>query len=263
MPTFRIKKSDSLTQNDDGKVVAVFSKAAMDRFDESLLGLGNINQPSKAIDSIAAVFDLEGFTNFCKQIEPHLSVPLFLSHFLKWLMDEIKSEMVNKSYPKGSSLWSPLPYFVKFMGDGLLVLWESTEMSDIQRRNVIVACKNIREKYSAEFAPSISNKVVDIPQRLRCGLARGTVYSVGNGNDFVGSCINMAARLQKMPGLSFAFNRRGIDLETSSSFFKNDVLIKRIEIRGIGENELVGVLKAEFSKLDEADKEFYRNANGK
>ena len=262
MSTFQAKKNEHLTEIVDGKSVELLSKAAMDRFDESLLGLGVISQPSKAIDSIAAVFDLEGFTNFCKQIEPHLPVPLFLSTFLKWLMDEIKGEMIRKNHPKGSSLWSPLPYFVKFMGDGLLVLWDSTSMSDAQRRNVIAACKNIRRKYSTKFVPTISDKVVDIPHRLRCGLARGTVYSVGDGNDYVGSCINMAARLQKLPGLSFAFNRRGIDLATENAFYKNDVLIKRIAIRGIGENELIGVLKIEFTALSDADKTFYRNAIG-
>ena len=38
--------------------------------------------------------------------------------------------------------------------------------------------------------------VSEPPPVLRCGLARGTVFSVGNRSDFVGSCINMAARLQ-------------------------------------------------------------------
>lgn len=262
MPTFKTVESDYLTETIETKPTRLLLKSALERFDESLLGLGDISQRSEATDSIAAVFDLEGFTNFCKQIEPHLSVPLFLSNFLKWLMTQIRSEMTNKAYAKGASLWCPLPYFVKFMGDGLLVLWDSTSMSDYQRRNVIVSANNICKEYRSKFLPSISDKIVDSPHRLRCGLARGTVYSVGNGNDYIGSCINMAARLQKLPGLSFSFNRRGIDLATEASFFKNGILIKRIAIRGIGENELVGILKVEFNALSEADREFYRKVNG-
>jgi len=262
MPTFKTDESDYLTEDVDGKPTRLLATGAFGSFNEALLGLGDISQPSQAIDSIAAVFDLEGFTNFCKQIEPHLSVPLFLSHFLKWLMGELKDEMTKKKHTNGASLWSPLPYFVKFMGDGLLVLWNSTSMSDMQRRNVVVAANNICNNYENEFIPTISDKVVDTPHRLRCGLARGTVYSVGNGNDYVGSCINMAARLQKLPGLSFAFNRRGFDLQTESAFYKNKVLIKKIAIRGIGENELVCILKSQFDELKGTDKSFYRNAGG-
>src|SRR6185503_19067907 len=110
------------------------TSAAAERFDSSLLGLGDLDEASAATDAIAAVFDLEGFTNFCKQIEPQLSVPLFLSEFLSWLMEDVKNEMVNEVAPEGFSVFSPLPFFVKFMGDGILFLWDSSDMSEANRR---------------------------------------------------------------------------------------------------------------------------------
>ena len=124
----------------------------------SLLGVGDLAQPATSTDAIAAVFDLEGFTNFCKQIEPQLSVPLFLSQFLSWLMDDVKNEMVKDIAPEGFNVWSPLPFFVKFMGDGILFLWDSSDMSEANRRNVVVSLHQVCDHYSSGFLSEIRKK---------------------------------------------------------------------------------------------------------
>src|SRR4029077_11901818 len=69
------------------------------------------------------------------------------------------------------------------------------------------------KRLSGNFLSKLRSTMVDPPPVLRCGIARGTVFCVGDGEDYVGSCINMAARLQRLQGISFAFNRRGFDLE--------------------------------------------------
>ncbi|MGH9808931.1 MAG: hypothetical protein ACRD9W_17060, partial [Terriglobia bacterium] len=70
MPTYKYSSKDVVEIEVDGKKIAVLSKAAYDRFNPSLLGLGDIGQKSNARDCIAAVFDLEGFTAFCNQMDP-------------------------------------------------------------------------------------------------------------------------------------------------------------------------------------------------
>jgi hypothetical protein len=81
------------------------------------------------------------------------------------------------------------------------------------------------------------------------------VFSVGNGEDFVGPCINIASRLQKMSSLTFCLSRRGFDIEkhmpaeTSAKY-----LLKSVALRGIGEDELVWVRKEEFIELTDEDK---------
>jgi hypothetical protein len=87
------------------------------------------------------------------------------------------------------------------------------------------------------------------------------VYSVGNGNDYVGSCINMAARIQKSPGATFAYSRRGINLDdaTADDFFKTRVVVKKMTMRGIGEKELICILKSEFDQMSADDKKHYRD----
>lgn len=262
MRTYAVSNGDFARVEIDGEKRRLLTREAFDRFNPSLLGLGTLTSEAIATDSIAAMFDLDGFTTFCKQIEPHLSVPVFLSAFLEWLMSQIKTEMTHEEYPEGIALWGPLPFFVKFMGDGLLVLWDVSRSDDNARRNIIVTAREICLRYRTEFFPRIESVVSDPPPVLRCGLARGTVFSVGNRSDFVGSCINMAARLQKLPGVTFAFNRRGIktDDPAAAEFFRQEIVVKRTSVRGIGDNELVCMPAFEFDAMPAEDRARYEDA---
>ena len=85
------------------------------------------------------------------------------------------------------------------------------------------------------------------------------VYSVGDGNDFVGHCINLAARLQKLPGILFAFALRGFDPESCNKDYFEDLVLKKIAIRGMGNEELVYVRKKDFDKMLDEDKAFYHD----
>jgi class 3 adenylate cyclase len=245
----------------DGKNRRALSKDAFGAFNLAVLGLGDVSAPAKPTDAIAGVFDLESFTNFCKQIEPHLAVPAYLHAFLTWLMSELRDEMRDKQHGNDIILWCPLPFFVKFLGDGLLVLWDCAEMTDVTQRNVVISCRQICIDYTEDFVPTLKGKLVDPPTNLRCGVARGTVFSVGEGQDYVGSCINLAGRLQKLPGISFSFNRRGFNLDDPMQvkFFSDDITIKQVSIRGIGDHELIGVLKKELQQLSPKDRKFYKD----
>lgn len=73
--------------------------------------------------------------------------------------------------------------------------------------------------------------------------------TIGNGDDYVGSCINIAARLQKLSFLAMAVSRRGITLTEDQGF-----TVKKVELAGIGKGELVYVKKASFEKLPPKEK---------
>ena len=75
----------------------------------------------------------------------------------------------------------------------------------------------------------------------------------------VGSCINLAARLEKLPGVSLSFSARGFDPESrwKPDDRKNWLLVK-VAIRGIGDNELVYIRKADYDRLNAKDKKIYR-----
>jgi hypothetical protein len=264
VPVFKSSNADYINIDIDGTSKRVFKAEKFDSFDLSILGLGDVKQKSQPIESLAAVFDLEGFTNFCGQIDPQLSVPIFLQSFLSWVLDQIKKETTKKKYSQGYELWNALPFYTKFLGDGLLIIWDTSKMSPVAIRNVIVSAEIICGNYLNNFYPDTRRKLVNPPAKLRCGLALGRVFSVGEGNDYVGACINVAARLQKLPGITFAFNTKGIDMDEAckghGGFFKNSIVTKEVTIRGISQNEKIGIKKVEFENMSPEDRKLYKSS---
>ena len=244
----------------DNKKVRLLKREVFENFNPSLLDLGDIKKESQAIPAIAAVFDLKGFTNFCKQIDPHLSVPLYLSSFLDWIFAAIRTETTQKETKDGVTLWHALPFYTKFLGDGLLILWDVTQMKQIAQHNLIISLDAICETYQDDFFPPMKRKVCDPPPVLRCGMTKGTVYSVGDGNDFVGPCINLAARLQKFPGITFAFARRGFDPESRwDKEVLADWVLKKVAIRGLTNEELIYLRKEDVDRLLKDDRSYFHD----
>lgn len=242
------------------KVIKLLDNARYDQFNPLLLGLGDIASPSKQEESLAAVFDLSGFTNFCSQVDPHLAVPEYLSRFLDWLFNQLKVESVEETYPQGKKLWANLPFLAKFLGDGVLFLWNTLGMSGEEICNVVVSLYVICSRYVKIFLPEVKKTVTSPPNALRCGIARGTVFSVGNGEDYVGPCINIAARLQKLSLLSFCVSRRGFDFKKyMAEGYASRFVLKSTVLRGIGENELVWVPEKQFKALPEKEKTLFKN----
>jgi hypothetical protein len=254
MATFKIEQSDYINVKKGTSAKKLVKKAAFNAFNESILGLGTIESKSKQVNALSVIFDLEGFTDFCKQIDPQLAISEYLGEFLKWIFAQIRKEIINKESDEGYETYCSLPFLSKYLGDGVLFLWDTEGMSDTNIMNVVVSMKIICQNYKSDFLLKISKRVSSPPKKLRCGIARGAIYSVGNGNDFVGPCINMSARLQKLNSLSFCFSRRGFIYEVNPDMEK-EVLVKKVNIRGIGSEELVCVLRNEFVALEESDKE--------
>ncbi|HEX6183041.1 MAG TPA: hypothetical protein VFZ44_03950, partial [Pyrinomonadaceae bacterium] len=109
-----------LTKIEKGHTHLTLSAADFKLFNPEILGLGNISADGEKMDALAAVFDLEGFTSFCNQMEPHLVIPEFLNDFLNWLFNETSGEFIKSQTTKKVILWGSLPVFAKFLGDGIL-----------------------------------------------------------------------------------------------------------------------------------------------
>ena len=137
MKIYRPDQNSFITVEKEGKKKNLLKKEVFDQFNPSLLGLGDIKQPSIAISAICCVYDLGGFTNFCKQIDPQLSVSSYLSGFLDWIFDKIRDKVVWERFEEGISLYHALPFYTKFLGDGLLILCDTCDMSPAAQHNVI------------------------------------------------------------------------------------------------------------------------------
>jgi hypothetical protein len=133
-------------------------------------------------------------------------------------------------------------------------------MSEEQICRLAATLYEINYNYKHEFYPHMTMVVNKPPSVLRCGLARGKVFSIGDGRDYVGHCINNASRLSHMGPLSFAFPHRGFQVrEHMPAEYFRIFIPKYVSIRGVGDNELIWLVKAEFDSLPEKTKEQYRN----
>jgi class 3 adenylate cyclase len=266
MGLFKQQSTDYVKVTIGNRTGWALSQDKYDAFNVSILGLGDLEREAREIDAIAVNLDLEAFTNFCKQPDAHLSVPHFTREFLTWLMNKLKGA-TTVSFPNPAlvpknlvPLYSHLPFFVKFMGDGVLVLYDASLMDAVGRRNVIVNYAGICTEYRKAFLPVQRGKFVDCPPCLHCGIALGKVYAIGDGNDFIGSSINMSSRLLRLPGIRFAFNRKGFDLSGPNlpPFF-NEIVIVRAPIRGVNDAELAGFHKSNWDTLSAQDKSNYHH----
>lgn len=225
-------------------------RSFFDNFNPEFIGLEDLTRQKKTFEGLAVILDLKDFTGFCDQRDPQHEVPRFLDRFLKWLFGRIREELFDGDDGADVILWSHLPIFGKFLGDGILLLWDATSISPEARRNLVQAFDIICSDYTTVFLKKTKGLFTKPPSKLRCGIAQGQVTSIANGNDYVGLCINIASRLQKLAddAFSFGFTRKGLDEKERKNWYQNFRLIK-IPIRGVSKPELVYVLRNEFSVL--------------
>jgi len=231
-------------------------------FNPDILGLGDISQDGKYVQAIAAFYDLEGFTSFSNQVDSHLVIPEFLQRFIDWLFASLAEKFKKSQTDKAITIWGSLPFFTKFLGDGILFLWDTAYSStNTDITNIIQILDEITNEYQTNFLPEIKKHVSKPPLKLRCGVARGQIISIGDDRDYVGSCINIAARLQKLSQLTFAISRRGLDLSqvSGANSYWQEFILKKVELRGIGDEELVYVKRREFRRLPTGERRLFKN----
>lgn len=232
----------------------------VNQFNPSMLALGDISTPCQEKEAIVAVCDLTGFTKFCNQVDSYLAIPRFLSDFLEWFFNSIREELTEKNYKKHTSFWADFPALVKFLGDGLLLVWNTRNMMEDQICRIVVSLYNICRTYRYKFYPEINMVVNKPPSVLRCGIARGKVFTVGNGKDYVGHCINNASRLSQLSPLSFCFPHSGFQVrDHMPEEYAKLFIQKYLSVRGVGENELIWVVKDEFDRLPERSRGLFRD----
>jgi len=229
------------------------------QFDPTMLELGDLSAPCQEKEAIVAVFDLTGFTAFCNQVDAYLAIPRFLSDFLDWIFTAIRQRITGKDFNGENALFAELPMMVKFLGDGLLILWNARHMGEDQVCRLAAGLFDITCAYRRDFYPRVSMVVDKPPAILRCGVARGKVLSVGGGKDYVGHCVNHASRLCHL-GLSFCLPHRGFQVrEHLPPKYLSMFVPKLVYIRGVGANELVWVIKEDFERMPPENKAMFRN----
>ena len=255
------KREPKYTQKDEEKGRFWLRKSVFEQFGPSMLGLEDILANKETFEALAVIVDLKDFTVFCDQRDPHLVVPQFVKTFLEWLFDRVRAELLIEEAGNNVILWSHLPFFGKFLGDGVLLLWDVTEMGGDAKISIVESFDIICTDYETKFLPSLKQHISTPPSKLRCGMAQGQVTSIADGRDFVGLCINIASRLQKLAdgSFSFAFTQKGLEPEEGTVWHESrDFRLIKIPIRGIFKDELVYVPNSEFRKLSKNLRRAYR-----
>lgn len=134
----------------------------------------------KPCEVLALVIDLRGFSLFCEQ-------PSIESPYTCGLMSAFY-HMVNRSL-----LRFP-PEMTKFMGDGVLAIWETTPADrEIAVTVALEAALSLRNRWKVvQGSPHFSHGA---PEAVGAGICFGLASHLEVGNDYIGRPINIASRL--------------------------------------------------------------------
>lgn len=174
---------------------------------------------SKPMRAIVMIYDISGFSKFFNQPDVQEYVPLFLNHISSAFSTVFNGGLMYWSSPdKPVARLGIDAVHEKFMGDGCMYIglplngaldFPPSDIGYLCNRlwNIQNNFHKIRKKTS-EFIP-----VFDLPDAVRIGLAKGTVYELVNARsrqrEYLGVCINLASRLHKYcSGLSFVASAR-------------------------------------------------------
>lgn len=202
---------------------------------------------------IVAVLDLEGFTNFFNKASPNQSIIVasYVNGFLSWLNHRLDLE--------GKRL--PRPRLSKFLGDGVLYVWETEEGKTEQiALDLMNFCWNITRSKTDKYEESFRRQFIrqlgkkwdcEYPKHLRASLATGFAVKYTRRNhppEYVSECINIASRLYGIhPELYFvAHSDLFLDdeIKTAANYVE-----KRIKIKGIDKQIAIFIDKDDFDAL--------------
>lgn len=210
---------------------------------------------------VAVIFDLSGFSKFFNMPDLQSYIPRYLNFIF---------EVVESAFTGGPTKWSeapllPLPILPahrKFLGDGALYLFVDEE-EKFNSGKFLINLSNrlwsIQDKFDDitkqcyEFMP-----VKALPKKIKFGLSKGSVYELqaadGGQSEYIGVCVNLAARLQKYcDGLNFIASAR---LDFGPGTLKRHSYMKVVakELKGF-EEEILIVDSDEFDKLESSLRE--------
>ncbi len=131
---------------------------------------------------LAMVVDIRGFSTFCEQ--PNIESPYtcgLMSAFYKII------EQSLRRYP---------PNMLKFMGDGVLAVWEThAKFRDLVIAVALASAMGLEQRWQAVCkSPRFS---LGAPEHTGVGISLGLASRLEVGNDYLGRPINIASRLCK------------------------------------------------------------------
>jgi hypothetical protein len=150
---------------------------------------------SRPKHGLALIYDLEGFSKFFNQPDVQNYVPKVINQVSQAISVCIfGGEAYWENLPDSVSSLNRTPIHEKFLGDGAMYLWSETVTQPFDAGFVQYLCNRLWN-LKTDFLEVIKKchdvaPVVDLPQRIRFGLAMGRFMNFGaeiarNGNTSV------------------------------------------------------------------------------
>jgi hypothetical protein len=211
---------------------------------------------------LALIFDISGFTNFFNKPDLQFYITKYINHIIECV--EICLYGGYDYWTQGPTDTDPLslkPSLRKFLGDGMLYIWENMEDEPPESYFKIILVNRLwmLQTYIEKINNNLYNDIPigDLPKTIKFGLAQGSIYRLtetDGGIDFIGPCINLASRLVKYcPELNFICSAR-LDLDKKAMEDEGYFKIIAKELRSF-ENEIVIIDKNDYSKLKKEDQD--------
>ncbi len=214
---------------------------------------------------IVAVLDLEKFTNFFNKASPNQSIIVasYVNAFLSWLNYRLDLLLEGKRIPRLR--------LSKFLGDGVLYVWETEEGKTEQiALDLMNFCWNMTrggDRYEIDFLPQFMGQLgnrwdCEYPGHLKASIATGFAVKYTGRNhppEYVAESINIATRLCGVhPELYFiAHADLLLDTEIRTAFRYVEKIIERGALRGIDKPIAVFIDEDDFNSL--SDKTMFRD----
>jgi len=219
------------------------------------------------------VFDLEGFTQFVNQRDVD---DYHITEYLNGVFKSIDVCLLGgipfwAKYEE--KMWLPFsqveryskPTHVKFLGDGALYLWTRPFTNSDFKLEFILLLMNRLATLREDFKKVVrlcSDEIqaFNVPERIRFGFARGTVYELSgqrlaekSQKEYVGSCVNLASRLQNYcPQLGFIASAR-LAIPNSDLDEHGYMIVSAKKIRGFQQEKVI-VIREEYKSLPKKTK---------
>lgn len=205
---------------------------------------------------IVAVLDLEGFTNFFSKASPNQNIIIasYISAFLSWL--NFKLDLEEKRIPK--------PRLSKFLGDGVLYVWETKEGKRGQiALDLLNFCWNMTrggDRYEISFLPKFISQLghkwpsCEYPKHLKAGISTGPAVKYtwrSHPPEYVAESINIATRLCGVHAELYfiAHSDLLLDDEIMTTFKYVEKQIKSGVVKGIDKPLAVFIDEDDFNSL--------------
>jgi len=214
-------------------------------------------------NGLALIFDISGFTNFFNKPD--------LQYYITRYINKIVECVDNVIYG-GECFWldedeepfeplKMLPSMRKFMGDGMLYIWEDSEEKLLKDPSLKMDI--INDLYNVQLRFDRINErmydiipIADLPEKIKFGIAQGTIYKLVDTSgqiDYIGPCINLASRLVKYcKEVNFICSAR-LDIPSEQIQKNNYMKVIATSLRSF-ENEIVIIDKSDYKRIPEDER---------